>query len=189
MALTQLVWIIAIMETQSYRIVIKNKPYQQCNQNERFGKDIVLIESLIAKINDLICRFVLWKACQNLNNPLLQAKTYWSILKSFYNGRKVLLNPPLLIDDAFATDIQKKISIFNKSFADQCPPLNNASDLPTNQIFLAQSRLVSLNFNEGELLQIIRALNINNAHGHDDICIKMIKIHDRSLLKTFNCIV
>ena len=132
---------------------------------------------------------MLLKPCKNLNNPLLQAKTYWSILKSFYNGRKVLLIPPLLIDDTSATDIQKKTNIFNKFFADQCPPLNNASDLPTNQIFLAQSRLGSSDFNGGELLQIIRALNMNNAHGHDDICIRMIKIHDRSLLKTFNCIV
>ena len=94
-----------------------------------------------------------------------------------------------MIDDTSATDIQKKTNIFNKFFADQCPPLNNASDLPTNQIFLAQSRLGSSDFNGGELLQIIRALNMNNAHGHDDICIRMIKIHDRSLLKTFNCIV
>ena len=55
MVLTQLVSFIAIMESQSYRIVIKNKPHQQCNQNGRFGKDIVLIESLIAELNDLIC--------------------------------------------------------------------------------------------------------------------------------------
>ena len=114
---------------------------------------------------------------------MLQAKTYWSILKSFYNYRKVPLIPPLLIDDKFVTDIETKINIFNKFFADQCQPLNNAIDLPTNQIFLTQSKLGSLDFNEGELLQIIRALNINKAHGHDDISIRMIKICDRSLLK------
>ena len=114
---------------------------------------------------------------------MLQAKAYWSILKSFYNYRKVPLIPPLLIDDKFVTDIETKINIFNKFFADQCQPLNNAIDLPTNQIFLTQSKLGSLDFNEGELLQIIRALNINKAHGHDDISIRMIKICDRSLLK------
>ena len=88
-----------------------------------------------------------------------------------------------MIDDKFVTDIETKINIFNKFFADQCQPLNNAIDLPTNQIFLTQSKLGSLDFNEGELLQIIRALNINKAHGHDDISIRMIKICDRSLLK------
>ena len=116
---------------------------------------------------------------------MLQAKTHCSILQSFYNDRNVPLIPPLLIDDKFVTDIQTKTNIFNKFFADQCQPLNNASDLPTNQIVLTQSRLVSLDFNEGELLQIIRPLNINKAHGHDDISIRMIKICDKSLLKPF----
>ena len=60
------------------------------------------------------------------------------------------------------------------------------SNLPTNQIYLSQSRLGSLDFNKGELLQIIRALNINKAHGYDNISIRMIKICDRSLLKPLN---
>ena len=56
------------------------------------------------------------------------------------------------------------------------------------QTFLANFLLTnvnyqSLDFNEEELLQIIRALNINKAHDHDDISIRMIKICDRSLLK------
>ena len=115
---------------------------------------------------------------------MFQAKTHCSILKSFYDDRKVPLIPPFLVDDKFVTDIQKKKKKkFNKFFADQCQPLNNASDLSTNKLLLSQSRLGSLDFNEEELLQIIRALNINKGHGHDDIFIRMIKICDRSLLK------
>ena len=118
-----------------------------------------------------------------LNNPLLQAKTYWSILKTFYNDKKIPLILPLLIDDKFVTDTQAKANIFNKFFADQCTPLKNNSMLPTNQLFMTQATLRSLDFNEGEILKIIRALNINKAHGHDDISIRMIKICDESLLK------
>ena len=114
---------------------------------------------------------------------MFQAKIYGSNLKSFYNDRKVPLIPPLLIDDKFVTDIQTRINIFNKFFSGQFQPLNNASDLPTNQIFFTQSRLGSLDFNEGEILQIIAALNINKVYGHDDISIRMIKICERSLLK------
>ena len=55
--------------------------------------------------------------------------------------------------------------------------------LPTNQLFVTQTKLGSLDFNEGEILKIIRVLNINKAHGHDDISIRMIKICDESLLK------
>ena len=72
--------------------------------------------------------------------------------------------------------------VLNNFFAGQCQPLKNVSDLPTNQIFSTQSRLGSLDFNEGELLQIIRALNINKADD-DDISFIMIKISDGSILK------
>ena len=50
----------------------------------------------------------------------MQAKTNWSILKTFYNEKKIPITLPLLIDDEFVTDIQTKANIFNKSVADQC---------------------------------------------------------------------
>ena len=119
---------------------------------------------------------------KNLNNPLLQAKTHWSIFKTFYNNKK---NPliPLLLINKFVADIHAKANIFNKFFADQCAPLKNNSMLLTNHLFMTQARLRSLDFNEGEILKIVRALNINKAHGHDGISIRMIKICDESLLK------
>ena len=55
--------------------------------------------------------------------------------------------------------------------------------LPTNQLFLTQARPRYLDFNEGEIVKIIRALNINKAHGHNGISIRMIKVCDESLLK------
>ena len=51
------------------------------------------------------------------------------------------------------------------------------------RVQLKSLRLRSLDFNEGERLQIIRALNLNKAHGHDDISIRMIKIRHKLLLK------
>ena len=110
---------------------------------------------------------------KKLNNPLLQAKAYWPILKTFYNNKKIPLILPLLIK--FVTDIKQK-QIFLITFL-----LNNA--LLTDQLFMAQARLRSLDLNEGEILKIIRALNINKAHCHDGISIRMIKICDESLLK------
>ena len=55
------------------------------------------------------------------------------------------------------------------------------SKLPSNQIYLTQSRFVSLNFNEDGILKIIRALNPNKTHCYDDI--KMIKNCDKSLIE------
>ena len=177
------VWMSKIIKS---KLETKNKLYQQYIQIGRFESDLVFTESLIAELNDLISYtkdLYYENLAKKLNKPLLQAKTYWSIFKSFYNDGKVPLIPPFLIDYKFATDIQTKAKTFNNFFADQCQPLNNAGDLPTNQIFLTQSRVASLDFNEGELLQIIRALKIYKAHGHDDISIRMIKICDKSLSK------
>ena len=146
----------------------------------------MLIERLVTEINHLISHtkaLYYENLAIKLNNTLLQAKAYWSILKTLYNDKKIPLIPPLLIDDKFVTDTQSKANIFNKFFADQCTPLKNDSVLPTNQVFLTQVSLGSLDFNESEILKIIRALNVNKPHGHDDISIRMIKVCDKSLLK------
>ena len=165
----------------------RNKLYKQCVENGRFESDFIIIEALITEINDLItsAKDLYYNSlAKRLNNPSLQAKTYWSILKTFYNDKKIPIIPPLLIDDKFVTDIQTKANIFNKFFADQCTPLKNGSVLPKNQIFLTQSRICTLDFNEEELMKIIRNLKVHKAHGHDDISIRMIKICDKSILKS-----
>ena len=100
---------------------------------------------------------------KKLNNWLLQAKTYWSILKSFYDDKKIPIIPPLLVDNKFATDIQMKANYFNNFFAEQCRPLKNSSILLLNQMFLTQSRLNYIDFNGYEILKIVRALNIHKA--------------------------
>ena len=120
---------------------------------------------------------------KKLNNPLLQTKTYWSILNTFYNDKKILQIPPLLVDHKFVNDTKTKADILNIFFAEQCIPLKNDGKLPSNQIYLTQSKLVSLDFNEDKVLKIIRSLNIHKAHSYDDISIRMIKICDKSLLK------
>ena len=62
--------------------------------------------------------------------------------------------------------------------------MKNSSVLPIYQKFLTQSKLISLDFNEDEILKIIRALDIQKAHGHDNISIRMMKFCEKSLLKT-----
>ena len=52
-------------------------------------------------------------------------------------------------------------------------------------MLLTSSRCCTLNFNEEEIIKIIRNLNVHKGHGHDDISIRTIKICDRSTLKPF----
>ena len=69
--------------------------------------------------------------------------------------------------------------------------LPTSFQVPTSQMLLTPSRLCNLNFNEEEIIEIIRNLNVHKAHDHDDIghhdhgniSIRMIKICDKSVLK------
>ena len=72
-----------------------------------------------------------------------------------------------MVNEKFVTDIKTKACIFNKFFAGQCTPLKNERILPVNKIFLTQSQLSPLDFNEDEILKIIRTLNICKAHGRN----------------------
>ena len=85
--------------------------------------------------------------------------------------------------DAKKTNNMVDNNIFNRFFAEQCTPLNNGSVLPSNQEFLTQERLCSIDLSNDEILRLIRSLNVHKAHGHDDISIRMIKICDKSLVK------
>ena len=123
-----------------------------------------------------------------LNNPNTSAKTYWSILKSFYNDSKVPLISPLLVNNKIVSDFTKKANIFNDFFALQRTPLNNSSVLPVKVTFKTHSRFNSIGFEEDDILKIIRNLHIDKAHGHDNISIRMLKICDSVVVEPLSLI-
>ena len=76
--------------------IIKSK-MEKSKQAGWFESDLVFIESLIAELNDLISYtkdLYYENLSKNLNNSLLQAKTYWLIIKPFY--KKSSLNSTTL---------------------------------------------------------------------------------------------
>ena len=113
-----------------------------------------------------------------LNDPKTSAKTYWSILKSFYNDSKIPLIPPLFVNNKIESDFTEKANLFNDFFATKCALLSKNSVLPSSVSFKAQSRLTSVNFEKEDILKLIRNLNVNKANGHDNISIRMLKIRD-----------
>ena len=107
------------------------------------------------------------------NSSKTSSKTYQSILKTFYNGQKIPIIPPILTDGKLKFDIKIRANYCNNFFASQCNPLVNNSKLPdktTLQLDLLQLSSTTIIF-----LKIIRSLNINKAHGHDGISVRMIK--------------
>ena len=109
-------------------------------------------------------------------------------MKTFYNGKKIPLIPPLLVNDKLECDFGLKANHFNEFFASKCTPLNNGSTLPHLLSNAPTVELSSFQFNDQDILKIIRALHVNKAHGCDDISIRMIKICDQSIVKPLSII-
>ena len=114
---------------------------------------------------------------KKLNNGSTRSKSYWSIIKSFCKGSKVPLIPPLLVTKKLYQISKRKLT-FSMFFSSQCTPISNNSVLPSNEDFITDKRLTRIKFNKDDILKIIRNLNVNKAHGHDDILIRMLKICD-----------
>ena len=116
-------------------------------------------------------------------DPTTSSKTYWSILKTFYNGRKIPIIPPLLINDKLETDFKKKTHYFNAFFASKCTPLINNSVPPGSVDYISTAKLSSINFNNVNILKIIESLNVSKAHSYNNTSIRMIKLCGQSIVK------
>ena len=97
------------------------------------------VENLSSEISNLITKSkekYYQRINAKLNYPLLSNKTYWSIMKTFYNGKKVPIIPPLFIKNKFVTDFQEKPNVFNSFFTNQCLPIASSSVLPAKISYL-----------------------------------------------------
>ena len=64
--------------------------------------DCITLQNVIAELPELVCTSkddYGKQLARKLTNPKTSSKTYWSILKTFYNGKKVPLVPPLVINN------------------------------------------------------------------------------------------
>ena len=122
------------------------------------------------------------KLSMKLSNPETSSKTYWSILKSFVNDKKIAIIPPLY------PDFRQKAELFNSFFAEQCSILQSISKLPTNLAPRADQSLTSIIFSQDVILKIILNLNPTKTHGPDKVSIRVIKICGKSLCKTLEMI-
>ena len=62
------------------------------------------------------------------------------------------------------------------------------SVFPDSVDYISTAKLSSINFNNEDILKIIKSLNFNKAHGQDDISIRMIKLCGQSIVKPLSII-
>ena len=105
-----------------------------------------------------------YKLSTKLANPSTSSKTYWSILKTFVNSKKVPIIPPFPLK--FVTNFLEKAYLFNEFFSKQCQPLQNNSTLPKSNTYHTKNRLNDITLDNEKLLKIIQSLDANKTHGY-----------------------
>ena len=112
-----------------------------------------------------------------LFDPSISAKTYWSILKTFVNGKQVPLISSLLVNGKFVTNFLEKANIFNDFFSQKCQSIPNDSILPLIPTYYKDNRLNEIKD------KVIQSFDPNKAHGHDGVSVRMLKPSRPSIIK------
>ena len=86
------------------------------------------------------------------------------------------------------TDFRKKADIFNSFFAKQCSLINSDSSLSSKIVKKMDNYLNSVKFSTENILHIIKKLDSNKAHGHDEISVGMLKICASSVCRPLQII-
>ena len=115
-----------------------------------------------------------YRIANKLNNTQKNSKSYWSLLKIFLNNKKIPLIPPLFHENRFIIDFKEKAELFNSFFSKQCSLITNNSKLPTSPSYLTEKHLTIITFSAEDIGKIIRSLNPNKAHGHDNLSVLML---------------
>ena len=167
-------------KNHAYKSYIRNDKSLQFFNQFQFLQ--IRLSSLIEESKNQYCT----RLSHKLLDPKTRQKSYWSILKTFLNNKKIPCILPLLHQDKFVTDFKEKANIFNNFFANQCSIVSNNSELPVTLTRKTQESLSTIGFSTDNILKINRSLDPNKAHEHDMISIRMIKICDSSICRPLN---
>ena len=162
----------------------KNRAYKSFVKSGRPGDKLEGIQKMIsegAKLVEEAKQNYFRKAGETLANPGTSSKTYWTLINTVLNKVKIPMIPPLLENGLFVTDFTEKAQIFNDYFILQCTTINTGSEIPQDDP-VTTTLISHFVISEEKILNIIRSLNPNKAHGWDEISVRMIKLSDASLV-------
>ena len=153
-----------------------HKSYQRFKSNSQLLSKLNLLQDHLYLLINKSKQNYYSGVASKLTNVQINSRIYWSLLNRFLNNKKIPLIPPLFHKNKFVTDFKEKAGLFNAFFAKQCSLIKNSSKLPSHLHYLNGNCLSSVSFSQDDIARIIKNLDPNKAHGHDNISIRMLKI-------------
>ena len=87
-----------------------------------------------------------------INDLHTSARSYWSILKSLSNGKKIPLMPANLINNSLISNFKQKGNHFNSIYASQCTRVLNGRTLPLVTTPVTNAGLPSISFKDQDVV-------------------------------------
>ena len=162
----------------------KSRAYKSFVRNGQPENKLEGIQNMISEgsrmIEDAKQKYFL-KAGRTLATPGTSSKTYWALINTVLNKAKIPIIPRLLENGLFVTDFTEKAQLFNDYFILQCTTIDTGSVIPEHNP-INSTLIDTFVISEEKILNIIRSLNPNKAHGWDEISVRMIKLSDTALV-------
>ena len=139
------------------KILAKKYTCKSFNANKKNYDAYLKLQTITAELSEMILKRkedYYRLLSDKLNDPHTSAKSYWSILKTLYNGKKTPLIPPILINNKLISNFKEKANHFNAFFASQCTPVSNNSTLPLVRTHVTNASLSSISLNDQDILKI-----------------------------------
>ena len=118
-----------------------------------------------------------------LMEPSTSPKTYWSVLKSFHNNKKIPCILPTFHENSFVTNFREKAELFNSFFAKQCSIIDNGSEIPYFLHPKTDKFLSNITFTKKDIEKVLQNLDSNKGQVHDRTSMRMLKICGKSIIK------
>ena len=115
----------------------------------------------------------------NLGNKLsdhaIWHKQFWTAYKKIADKKRNTNIPPIIDNDIYISNSEKKADIFNEYFANQCTINDNGSVLP-RFVSKTDELLTHVSVRREQIISIINHFSPNKAHGYDRISVSMLKL-------------
>ena len=95
---------------------------------------------------------------KKLMDSSTSVRSYWFLLRTFLNNKKIRCIPPLVHNNEFIPNFRNKAELFNNYFAKQCALIDCASEIPAKLNMKTTKTLSSIPVTTFYIPKIIKKL-------------------------------